>query len=143
MLEIPTLELHYRENLQRLRDLVASLTYKPGWTVEIGDRTFGPPYIVARVKTIDSTDGSTTAIYHYVKWPDALLHYEWNDRKARYWLLKIIIGIETHEACEFFELDGYKPFFPPHGDGENPYTVRELPKEEWPRNPRHAVPSED
>ena len=37
-----------------------------------------------------------------------------------------MLAIETHEACEFFQVDGVRPFVPNHGPGRNPYTVLEL-----------------
>jgi hypothetical protein len=34
--------------------------------------------------------------------------------------------VERHEAMEFFEIDGTKPYRPNHGPGWDPYIVTQL-----------------
>jgi hypothetical protein len=49
----------------------------------------------------------------------------YNERSWRRWLLDRLLKVETHEACEFFQLDGERPYAPHHGPGWDPYMVIE------------------
>lgn len=40
-------------------------------------------------------------------------------------MLDRIHDVEIHEMCEFFVLDGARPYAPNHGDGRDPYTIFE------------------
>ena len=42
------------------------------------------------------------------------------------WVFEFLLDIERHEAAEFFQWDGARPFWPAHGDGD-PYA----PAERW------------
>ena len=35
----------------------------------------------------------------------------------------LITEVERHEACEFFQIDGERPYAPHHGPGNDPYIV--------------------
>ncbi len=54
----------------------------------------------------------------------------YDERSWRRWLFDQIGLVETHERCEFFEVDGDKPYAPSHGFGQDPYIIRELGTEE-------------
>lgn len=117
-----------------LRWLVRHLQYKPGWTLELTEyANEGGPWhrwLRVYVQTPDSLTGAPTTIIHQIAVPDLRELPPGPpgtpERFWRRWLLNRLIGIETHEACEFFTVDGVKPFFPPHEPGVDPYVVREL-----------------
>jgi hypothetical protein len=69
-------------------------------------------------------DGSRSVI-HYFPVPAAT----YDKRSWRRWLLDCLIKIETHEACEFLQIDGERPFAPNHGPGRDPYTIFEYAKD--------------
>lgn len=49
------------------------------------------------------------------------------DRRSwQRWLFDQVLLVEQHEACEFFQVDGRRPYAPNHGPGRNPYTIHEL-----------------
>lgn len=39
------------------------------------------------------------------------------------WIFDRVRDVETHEAAEFFKLDGLREFAPHHSNGEDPYRV--------------------
>jgi hypothetical protein len=132
--------------------MVAKLAYKDGWEFELSDPLYTPDasrfepmrvrrYLRVRARCTDSVTGKPTEIIHQIAVPWMVEEAPPDEAKERFlrrWLLDAIIGIERHEACEFFTLDGAKPFFPPHEPGSDPYVVRELPVEDWPRVERAA-----
>ena len=109
-----------------LADLVDALTYRDGWSFSLSyvDRGQGSQglTLIVRVECADSYDQTRRrAVLHYLPVPPAaFLPRDW-----RRWLLDQVLLIETHEACEFFTVDGVKPYAPNHGPGRNPYTVVE------------------
>jgi hypothetical protein len=55
------------------------------------------------------------------------------------WVFDRFMGIETHEACESFQVDGVRVYAPHHGNGEDPYAF-------WPggtREQKRKHPGED
>lgn len=139
-LPVPTDDLE--RQVDPLRWMVKNLRYKPGWRFDVTLPQWpdypsrSRRYLRVEVDCIDSVTKGNTTIIHQIAVPEI---YELRRQKGdserflRRWLLEAIIGIERHEACEFFTLAGAKPFFPPHNDGHDPYVVRELPEDEWPR----------
>lgn len=109
-----------------LAELVANLSYRPGWSFSLRDieRDPGSSGLTLEVISLgyDSyhpDQGETYRVRHYFPVPPATF----NRQSWAKWLLDQLISIETHEACEFFALDGDRPFAPHHGPGNNPYTV--------------------
>jgi hypothetical protein len=107
-----------------LRGLVESVTYKPGWTFRLGVfREGGEPrgwalYVVS--DTEDSYDHARRVrVRHEFLVPPA----SWGRDTWAAWLFDRVRDVETHEAGEFFMLDGYREFAPHHGNGEDPYRV--------------------
>jgi len=107
-----------------LPELVESITYKRGWM-------FFLQYEV-------EPDGSGGLAFHVVSDTEDSMNPERRIRvnhaflvpAASYnrdtwaaWLFDRVRDVETHEAGEFFRLDGYREFAPHHGNGENPYLV--------------------
>jgi hypothetical protein len=110
-----------------LRDLVRSCVYKPGWTFSLGRVDRGQDSIgltmTIRVTNPDSYDPTRyQSVLHYFIVPAA----SYNRRSWRRWLFERIRDVETHEACEFFQVDGERPYAPLHGPGNDPYFVYEL-----------------
>jgi hypothetical protein len=42
------------------------------------------------------------------------------------WLFERLLEVERHEAMEFFQIDGTKPYAPNHGPGWDPYLITQL-----------------
>jgi hypothetical protein len=123
----------------QLADLVDALNgnYKPGYQVllyddfprdKVGDEVVGHGLtlgIIARVP--DSiggvypgvNKGDIIRVQHLFIVPAAT----YNRDSWMRWLLNRCIDVETHETCEFFQIDGERPFAPHHGNGEDPYTI--------------------
>jgi hypothetical protein len=118
------------ENLQtapypdELAALVKSLKYKPRWEFALKDRDRG-----------QGSKGLTLAIY--IEEPDtyrpeemmSVVHYmpvppaAYDRRSWQRWLLEQVLLVERHEACEFFQIDGARPYAPNHAPGNDPYIV--------------------
>lgn len=117
-----------------LEDLVAGLTYKPGWTFTLRadhDRGQGSTGVTLDVvsRTYNSHHpeaGEGYFVHHYMIVPPAAF----NRRSWLQWLLDQILLIERHEACEFLRIDGEQPFAPNHGPGNDPYMVVTLGTDE-------------
>lgn len=111
-----------------LRDLIRSLSYKPGWSFFM--RTFREAedapgtYRGWRLHIISDTEDSLNPeqrinVNHAFPVPPA----SYNRDTWLAWLFDRIIDVETHEAGEFFRVDGERIYSPHHGNGEDPYTV--------------------
>lgn len=112
-----------------LAQLVDKLSYRPGWHFDLKEFERDPGSagltFVVRSLGYDSYHperGETYGVMHYFPVPPAT----YNEQSWKRWLLDRIIDVETHEACEFLQIDGRRPFAPNHGPGWNPYAVREL-----------------
>ena len=107
-----------------LRDLIEAITYKAGWTFDL----------VHKVEA----DGSGGLALHVVSDTPNSYHPEQRIRvrhaflvpPATYsrdtwaaWIFDRVRDVETHEAGEFFQIDGLREFAPHHGNGEDPYRV--------------------
>lgn len=107
-----------------LRALVESLSYKPGWEFRL--RAFSEAGQVRGVAfyvtsdTENSLDPSRRIrVLHEFLVPPA----SYNRDTWAAWLFDRIRDVETHEAGEFFRIDGVREFAPHHGNGEDPYRV--------------------
>jgi hypothetical protein len=102
-------------------ELVGALGYKPGWTLKLA----GPNqrFLCVFAHCPDSVrPGQWRTTQHQFEIPDEACA----DRVAfARWALEALMRAERHEACEFFQIDGQRPFFPAHGDGD-PYEHREV-----------------
>lgn len=107
-----------------LRELVESLTYKRGFTFTLhddldrGQGSQGMTLDITAVVDNSVADGKI-GVHHYFIVPAA----SYNRASWARWLIDRIIDVETHEACEFYRLDGDRVFAPHHSEGEDPYTV--------------------
>ena len=95
-------------------DLVAALSYKPGWTFRIG----GPlnRYLCVFATTADSVEPSRKrCTQHMFEMPDLV------GPPFFRWVFDRLLDAERHEAGEFFRVNGEAPFFPHHQDEGSPY----------------------
>jgi hypothetical protein len=110
-----------------LQELVRSLRYRPGWTfsldhIDRGQGSKGLTFVVTTSVYDTYAPDQPMRVAHYMPVPPASF-----DRGSwQRWMLDQLLEIEVHEACEFFQIDGGRPFAPNHGPGRNPYTIREL-----------------
>jgi hypothetical protein len=110
-----------------LAGLVALVRYWPGWvfslaTIDRGQGSEGLTLIIS-VSTVNSyPPGEPIHVAHYMPVPPAA----YDKRSWRRWLFDQCVLVDRHEACEFFEIGGDKPFAPSHGPGNDPYLIREL-----------------
>lgn len=124
---------------QALADLVARVSYRPGWRFHLGDvdrDEDSEGKVVGRGLTLTITtlgrnsyrveDGETYRVNHFFIVPAAT----YDERAWRRWLFDRLVDVETHECMEFFKIDGRRPYAPSHGPGNNPYTVRERQTEQ-------------
>jgi hypothetical protein len=109
-----------------LASLVSRVSYRPGWKFMLGDvdRGQGSEGLTLSVVTVgyDSYHperGETYRVIHYFPVPPAA----YDERSWRRWLLERVLEIERHEACEFFQIGGERPYAPHHGPGNDPYII--------------------
>lgn len=105
--------------------LVAGLTYKPGWYFNLRsiDRGQGSVGLTLDILTCTTNsyhpEQTNYRVHHYMPVPPAA----YDERSWRRWLLEQLFLVERHEACEFFVIDGERPYGPHHGPGNDPYIV--------------------
>jgi hypothetical protein len=107
-----------------LFELVTGLAYKAGWevTLEEVDRGQGSRGLTLciLILTPDSYHPETSRrVMHYMPVPPAA----YDRRSWQRWLFDQLLLVERHEACEFFVVDGARPYAPHHGPGNDPYIV--------------------
>lgn len=111
---------------EKLVQLVDKAVYRPGWRLTLedlprGQGSEGLTFCVYTVgyNTYDVDKGQTYRVVHYFPVPPA----SYNEESWKRWVLDRLIEVETHEACEFLQIDGTRPFAPHHGPGWDPYIV--------------------
>jgi len=116
-----------------LASLVDELTYRPNWSCKLkdldrGQGSEGLTFIVTTVgyDTYNVDRGEHYRVNHYFPVPPAA----YDERSWKRWLLEQLILVETHEACEFFQIGDERPFAPNHGPGRNPYDIVEYSTDE-------------
>lgn len=107
-----------------LVDLVRKLKYRPGWKIYLEDRDRGQGSqgltLSILIETVDTYDtDNLMRVVHYMIVPAA----SYNRRSWQRWLLEQLLLVERHECCEFFQVDGHRPYAPNHGPGNDPYIV--------------------
>jgi hypothetical protein len=114
---------------QELADLVDQLEYRPGWTFSLEDRDRGQGsegltfVVLSRgYDTYNPDRGETYQVYHYFIVPAA----SYGRKSWQRWILDRLLDIESHECCEFMQVDGDRPFAPNHGPGRDPYQIVEM-----------------
>lgn len=109
-----------------LHDLVAKVSYRPGWRFILKDMDRGQgsegltlDIITCGYNSYHPERGETYRVHHYMPVPPAAF----DERSWRRWLFEQILLVERHEAMEFFQIDGERPYAPHHGPGNDPYIV--------------------
>lgn len=109
-----------------LESLVTRLEYRPGWRFALEDipRGQGSAGLTLAIyslgyDTYHPENGETYRVVHYFPVPPAAF----DERSWRRWLLERLLEVEKHEACEFFQIDGERPYAPHHGPGNDPYII--------------------
>ena len=107
-----------------LKSLVSRLKYKEGWKFWIADADRGQGSegltLCILINVPDSYHPENMfQVMHYMIVPPAAF----NERSWCRWLLDQILLVERHETCEFFQIDGHRPYAPNHGPGNDPYTI--------------------
>jgi hypothetical protein len=120
----------FPDELQRL---VATCKLNPEWRVYLSDfeRDEGCSGLTLIIQTMDYNTyhperGRTYGVNHYFPVPPAT----YDRRSWRAWLFKRYQDVVLHEACEFFQINGERPYAPSHGPGNDPYLIREVGTDE-------------
>jgi hypothetical protein len=107
-----------------LEELVASISYKPHWMFGLTFKIDADGSGGLRFEVTSDTENSLNPrqrirVLHSFLVPAA--SYTRDTWAA--WLFDRVRDVESHEAAEFFQLDGYREFAPHHSNGEDPYRV--------------------
>jgi hypothetical protein len=107
-----------------LQALVDAITYKPGWQFYLLDQVEpdGSGGLALHIISDgpDSFDfGRHIRVNHAFLVPPA----SYNRDVWAAWLFDRVRDVETHEAGEFFRIEGVREFAPHHSNGEDPYRV--------------------
>lgn len=112
---------------EELGNLVAGIEYRPGWNFYLRDEDRGQGskgltlnIVILAPDTYNPEDN--IRVRHLMLVPPAA----YDRRSWQHWLFEQILLVERHEACEFFQIDGSRPFAPNHGPGNDPYLVLEI-----------------
>ena len=116
-----------------LKSLVDRLQYRPGWKCRLENRDRGQGSagltLIITTQGYDSYNPDRGEIYrvnHFMLVPPA----SFNEKSWRRWLLDQFLLVERHESCEFFKIDGKRPYAPLHGPGNDPYIIFERSTDE-------------
>ncbi len=109
---------------EHLNDLVEAITYKPGWQFSLAE-DFSPDGSGGLALHIVSDTEDSFDFTHRLRVRHAFLvpPASYNRDVWAAWLFDRVRDVETHEAGEFFRIDGVREFAPHHGNGEDPYRV--------------------
>lgn len=113
---------------EALAQLLEGLAYKPGWTFTLSDidRGQGSRGLTLDIVTLTANsyhpEQTNYRVHHYFIVPAAA----YDERSWRRWLLNRLLEVESHEACEFFQIGDERPYAPSHGPGNDPYLIREV-----------------
>lgn len=107
-----------------LETLVAQVRYKSGWAfslqdIDRGQGSAGLTLIIAITCPDTYHPTRTIRVNHYMIVPPAAF----DERAWCRWLFDQILLVEQHEAAEFFQVCGERPYAPNHAPGRNPYTI--------------------
>jgi hypothetical protein len=110
-----------------LEEIVAGLTYKRGYDVVLEDvlrdegRSRGLTLIIRATNPNSYAPDEQRRVAHFFAVPPSTY-----DRRAwQRWVLDRLLDVEAHEVCEFFQVDGERPYAPDHGHGRDPYVIVE------------------
>jgi hypothetical protein len=107
-----------------LRELVGQVKYKRGWLFQLvheveEDGSGGLQLqIVSHTANSFDFDSDIRVRHSFLVPPASYARDVWAA-----WLFDRVRDVESHEAAEFFRIDGVREFAPHHGNGEDPYRV--------------------
>jgi hypothetical protein len=111
-----------------LADLVERCTLDPDWRVRLveldrgqGSKGLTLVIVTKSFDTYHPDRGRTYRVQHFFPVPPAA----YDRRSWRRWLFDRYLDVLTHEGAEMFVIDGKRPYAPSHGDGNDPYMIRE------------------
>lgn len=113
---------------EALAQVVSEITYKDGWTLRLDyierptEQYTGSEGLTLRIHAVVPNSvkpGQVTYVEHWMAVPPT----SWARDAWVRWVLDQIILVETHEAMEFYSVGGFKPYFPAHGPGRDPYEI--------------------
>lgn len=114
----------YPEALERL---VEACSYREGWLFYMRDEDRGQgsrgltlTIVIDGFDTYNPTE--RMRVRHLFPVPPAA----YNEQSWRRWLFDRVLKVERHEAAEFFQIDGKRPYAPHHGPGCDPYLIFEV-----------------
>ncbi len=107
-----------------LSELISSITYKPGWMFYLLHKVDEDGSGGLSLHIVSNTANSfafdqTIRVDHAFLVPLA----SYNRDTWAAWLFDRVRDVESHEAGEFFRIDGIREFAPHHSNGEDPYRV--------------------
>lgn len=110
-----------------LDDLVRNIDYKAGWAFKLvhmnrGQGSEGLTLIITIVTPNSYNSDQMRRVHHYMIVPSAA----YDERSWQHWVFSQILLVEQHEAMEFFQVMGQRPYPPSHGPGNDPYLIREV-----------------
>lgn len=109
---------------EHLEELINSITYKPGWSFALAYETDADGSGGLQLWITSDSENSfdfkrRIRVRHAFLVPAA----SYNRDVWAAWLFDRVRDVETHEAGEFFRIDGVREFAPHHSNGEDPYRV--------------------
>lgn len=116
---------------EALASLVDALAYKDGWKfwlqdLDRGQGSKGLTLVIQRYGPDTYHPDQMMRVNHFMPVPPAAF----NRRSWRRWLFDQFLLVEQHEAAEFFQVGGERPYAPLHGPGNSPYLIAELADDE-------------
>jgi hypothetical protein len=112
-----------------LATLIEHLQYRPGFRIWLTDPDYDRGQgskgltLIVQASVPDSYHPERQiTVNHLFPVPPAA----YDERSWQRWLFDRLGEVETHERCEFFRIDGYRPYAPHHQPGADPYTIYEV-----------------
>lgn len=96
-----------------LQSVIDVVKYKPGWSFNVMGFAGSARGLNVRIETINSITGEQAILGHQFSIPRNA--HLWTREQCEEWVLRRILDVETHEACEFFRIEDQRPYFPGHG----------------------------
>jgi len=109
-----------------LEKLVWACKYRSGWKFVLNHEDRGQGSIGLTLNIIikcqDTYHPETPILIRHSHIVPAAAY---DERSWRRWLFERILEVERHEAAEFFQIGGMRPYAPNHGPGNDPYIIFE------------------
>jgi len=110
-----------------LREMVAELSYKPEWVFDLVDIDRGRGCMGLTLTVCIVPNEAQRAAGKKIAMHSLPVPAEPYDRRAwRRWLLRAVLLIERHDACEAFAINGERVFAPEQDPRYNPYDIVEV-----------------